>query len=87
MRPYEENKNGKIITRKFSSRTENSELVWHRDERDRYVTVVEGTNWQLQCEDSLPVPMVKGLGYWVESDEWHRLIRGNSNLVLKIEEF
>ena len=87
MRPYEEKKSGKVITRKFSSGVQSSELTWHRDIRDRYVTVVEGIGWHLQCEDALPVPMLEGLGYWIEQGEWHRLIKGNSSLVLKIEEF
>ncbi len=87
MRPYEEKKNGKIITRKFSSDVRDEELTWHRDAKDRYVTVIEGIGWQIQHENLLPVPMLEGLGYWIERDEWHRLIKGDSSLVLKIEEF
>ena len=87
MRPYEEKKDGKIITRKFSSSVQNEELTWHRDAKDRYVTVIEGVGWQIQHENLLPVPMLEGLSYWIERDEWHRLIKGNSSLVLKIEEF
>lgn len=86
MRPYEEKKNGTIITRKFSSSVRNEELTWHRDAKDRYVTVIRGVGWQLQHENLLPVPMLEGLSYWIEKDEWHRLIKGNSSLVLKIEE-
>lgn len=87
MRPYEEKKDGKIITRKFSSSVQNEELTWHRDAKDRYVTVIEGVGWQIQHENLLPVPMLEGLSYWIERDEWHRLIKGSSSLILKIEEF
>ena len=86
MRPYVDSVEKNLILREFDSKLSSDELVWHRDSKDRRVTVVKGTGWKIQYENSLPVPMVEGVSYWIEKDEWHRLIKGNSSLKLEIEE-
>ena len=36
-----------------------SELVWHRDKKDREVTVLDGIGWKLQFENQIPTSLEK----------------------------
>ena len=45
--------------REFSLDRENSEYVWHRDNEDREIEVIEGQGWQFQWEDCLPYLLKK----------------------------
>lgn len=84
--PYIDGRDKNFIVREFSSDIEEEDLVWHRDSSDRLVEVIEGDCWSIQFENSLPVPLIKNVSYWIENNEWHRLIKGNNRLVLKILE-
>ena len=77
--------NGSTI-RTFDSNVENEELVWHRDKKDREVTVLDGIGWKIQFEDKLPVDLKRGKLYNVKAMEYHRLIKGNKGLTLRIWE-
>tara|TARA_E500000178_G_scaffold284540_1_gene285790 strand:+ start:36638 stop:36904 length:267 start_codon:yes stop_codon:yes gene_type:complete len=61
-------------------------FVWHRDHEDRKITVLEGENWKFQYDNQLPVNLNKGDIIHVNKNEYHRIIKGDSNLVVKIEE-
>ena len=61
-------------------------FVWHRDHEDRKITVMEGENWKFQYDNQLPVNLNKGDIIHVNKNEYHRIIKGDSNLILKIEE-
>ena len=70
--------------RSFDADTDESELVWHRDTRDRIIDVVWNTGWKIQFENQLPIDInrVKEIPRMV----YHRLIKGESNLILEIQE-
>ena len=74
------------ILRTFDSNTNNEELVWHRDKRNREFTVLDGVGWKLQFEDKLPVNLTRGKLYNVKAMEYHRLIKGIKGLTLRIWE-
>jgi len=85
--PYEDEQlteNSKI--RRFSEHVRDDDLVWHRDERDRTITVLEGRGWQFQRDNELPQEMRPGQVIEVRAGEWHRVIKGRDELVLSIEE-
>jgi len=87
VRPF----NDEILTksefiREFSGSLNESELTWHRDERDRTVTVIEGRGWKFQFENSLPVELNPGDKLHIPKDSWHRLILGKGGLMLFISE-
>lgn len=86
-RPYRETRNGRSITRVFEGNIDSTELKWHRDASDRYVTVLKSSNWSLQLENSLPINLIEGISYFIEKDEWHRVIKGSGPLVLRITEY
>ena len=77
--------NGKLI-REFNKDVDSSELVWHRDHADRDVKVCSGKNWQLQLENRLPVKLVPGKTYFIPARTYHRVIKGQSDLVVEIKE-
>lgn len=62
------------------------ELVWHRDEKDRYIEVIEGSGWEVQYENKLPIPLIKGDKFFIPAKTYHRIKRGKNDLTVKIEE-
>lgn len=73
------------IVREFSPDVEDDELVWHRDENFRHVTVLGGHGWKLQMDDELPTDLVVGKQYYIAGQTYHRVIKGEGNLVVRIE--
>ncbi len=82
----EDNENFKSFTRVIPERTDDLELKWHRDNGDRYITVQSGLNWKLQLENQLPVTLEINQTYFIPHDSWHRVIKGNQDLILTIKE-
>ena len=84
--PYVKTKTSSHILREFDGDVDEQELVWHRDRNDREVTVIEGTGWKLQMDNELPKELMVGKLYNIKAMEYHRLIKGNGTLKLKIWE-
>ena len=72
------------FTRVFNEDVNESELVWHRDEKDRKIEVISGKEWKIQFDNELPVD-INSVGEIPRMVD-HRLIKGQGNLVLEIEE-
>ena len=85
-KPYTETLKNGIKTRVFEPTILESDLKWHRDKNCRYVKIISGTNWKIQVENSLPITLVEGKTYYVNSKKWHRLIKGKDQLIIKIKE-
>lgn len=87
MKPYTEkllSENKRV--RKFSRNVDPMLLEWHQDKRDRVVKVLEGTGWKFQLDDSVPVSLSPGSTFNVPAFTWHRIIKGEDDLVIKITE-
>lgn len=85
--PYRDNHiTENVRIRRFSEHVRDDDLVWHRDERDRTITVLEGRGWQFQRDNELPQEMRPGQVIEVRAGEWHRVIKGRDELALTIEE-
>jgi hypothetical protein len=83
--PYNEKineRNEKLRT--FTSNVNDEELKWHRDREDRLVEVIEGDNWFIQFDNELPKPLIPGKQYIIPEGVYHRVIKGNSILKIKI---
>jgi hypothetical protein len=76
---------GKLI-RKFSPSVDDYELKWHQDEKDRIVTVIESGGWSFQLDDNLPNKLQKEQKLHIPKFVWHRVIKGNEDLIVEIEE-
>ena len=86
VKPYTQTYDKGVIIRQFEDDIENEELVWHRDRRTREVTVLDGDNWKIQLDNKLPEELVKGKIYKIPKMEYHRIIKGTGQLVVKIWE-
>ena len=75
-----------IKIRKFTLEVDLEELVWHRDEKDRYVTILEGKNWEFQLDNELPLELKKGDCIFIPKQTYHRIIKGTTDLVIQIQE-
>ena len=72
-------------TRTFSKDVDEMSLIWHTDQEDRTVTVLEGEGWQFQRDNELPLVLSEGVRIFIPKDEIHRVIKGSTDLKLKIE--
>ena len=72
------------FTRIFNEDVDESELVWHRDERDRKITVVSDTGWQIQFDNELPIDINRVTE--IPKMVYHRLIKGDGALMIDMEE-
>ena len=75
------------LRRTFSPDVDSDELKWHQDLKDRKVTIIESGGWQFQMEDNLPNKLHDAEQIFIPKLVPHRVIKGNSNLVVEIEEF
>ena len=78
-------KDGKLI-RTFLPDVDSEELKWHQDLNDRKVTIIEDGGWLFQMDDSLPNKLSIKEQLFIPKLSWHRVIKGEGNLVVEIEE-
>jgi quercetin dioxygenase-like cupin family protein len=86
MRPYQEVIQDNTKIRKFSLDIDSNELMWHRDEKDRYVTILEGKDWEFQLDNELPLELKKGDCIFIPKQTYHRVIKGTTDLIIQIQE-
>jgi hypothetical protein len=82
--PFSEEKFGDIYQRTFSQNINDSELKWHFDNEDRIVVCEHDTNWLFQMDNELPVKIQKNKSIFIKEGEYHRIIKGDGDLILKI---
>jgi hypothetical protein len=85
--PFDEYINDGVKTRTFNKDVDDHELMWHRDERNRVVKIVESNGWKLQMDNELPLTLKKGDRLTIPSGVYHRVIKGNGDLIIMIKEF
>jgi len=86
MKPYRQKHFKNVIIREFGLDIPHTELVWHRDKKDRIVEVLEGDGWEFQYDNELPFTLEKGDMLVIKKETYHRVKKGNSKLVIKIIE-
>ena len=72
--------------RTFKSDVDTSELVWHRDKKNRIVEVLNDSDWLVQLENELPRKLNKGDILFIPKESYHRVIKGNTDLEIQIIE-
>jgi len=85
MRPYTEEIKDGYILREFLESTPSFEFVWHRDKQDRVIQATHDNDWLFQLDNEPPKRIDKNK-LFIPKETYHRLIKGNGNLVLKIWE-
>ena len=85
MKPYSDKENTQnTFIRKFLSDTPHEELVWHRDEKDRIVEIIQSNGWRFQFDNELPFDMNNGDFIKIPKDVWHRIHRGSDDLIINL---
>ena len=88
MKPYTDKHIDRTTrVRTFNHLVESDELVWHRDRKDRKVTVLEGKGWYFQMDNEVPKLMEQGSEIIIPKMAYHRIYKaGSTPLVCSIEE-
>lgn len=81
--PFKEEKlDNNIFIREFSQDTDSSEFLWHRDKEDRLIEPIEETDWLFQLDDKLPQKIEGQI--FIPKEIFHRIIKGNGDLKIKL---
>ena len=80
MQPYKDSSN----IRSFSKNVKKLELVWHKDDEDRDIEILEGKGWQMQFDNELPFELVKGDHIFITKHRIHRIHKGTTDLKIRI---
>ena len=80
MHPYKDSSN----VRSFSKNVKKLELVWHKDNEDRDIEILEGKGWQMQFDDELPFALFEGDNIFIKRHRVHRIHKGVTDLKIRI---
>ena len=84
MLPFQENKlSDNISIRVFNNETKPEFFVWHRDREDRIIESIGDTDWMIQIDNELP-KVIEG-EVFIPMGVYHRLIKGSSDLKIKLK--
>lgn len=70
------------VIRVFENDDLGTEELWHRDLEDRIIEAIGETNWRVQLDNELPTSLNQPI--FIKRHQWHRVIKGDGNLRLKI---
>jgi hypothetical protein len=86
MRPYQDlEQQNDFVIRKFDQNIDPIELKWHMDNESRIVEVLEcGPGWKFQYDNKLPQDLKPKTILNIQRHEYHRVIKGEGNLLIKI---
>ena len=80
MNPYTDTSN----IRTFSKDVDEMDLIWHRDDEDREIEILEGKGWQFQRDNELPLELKEGDRIFIPRHQVHRIIKGIDDLKIEI---
>lgn len=80
--PYDEEKFKGYVIRTFSKDIAPEELKWHTDAEDRTIISLNESDWMIQIDNELP-KLIQGVIY-IPEGKYHRVIKGNTDLKVKI---
>lgn len=83
--PFVQIKEGPDIIRTFSNTIDDSQLKWHWDEQDRTVTAINDNDWLFQFDNELPIVLTQNTEIFIPCGVFHRIIKGTTDLVVKIK--
>jgi hypothetical protein len=81
--PFIEEKIGEnTFYRDFFHQTDSGDLHWHRDRESRIIESTHETDWKVQIDNELPKSLNEKV--FIPMGVWHRLIKGNGDLRIKL---
>lgn len=85
MKPYtEETLSDNKVIRKFSSKSDDHEFRWHRDDENRFIRIIKSNGWFFQFDNEIPFEMKEDGFFSIKKGQWHRIIKGYDDLILSI---
>jgi hypothetical protein len=72
-----------VYIRTFHNDTTSEELIWHRDREDRIIEAIGNSDWLIQLDNELPKKITEPV--FIPNGVYHRLIKGNGDLRLKLQ--
>ena len=78
--PYTDNSN----IRTFSKDVNAMDLIWHMDDENRNIEVLEGKGWKFQRDNELPLELKEGDSIFIPRHQVHRVIKGKTDLKILI---
>jgi len=85
--PFEKKIEEDYKIRTFTQNIVSEELKWHFDSTDREVTIIESKGWKFQMDNELPKILKEGQKLFIPKGIYHRVIKGDGKLKIKIKEF
>lgn len=82
--PFHEQQTQGFLLRTFSQNLTEEELKWHFDDENRMIVPVSGYGWKLQIDECLPEELLVDKEYMIPVDVYHRLIKGNGDLEVRL---
>lgn len=86
-KPYSDVYVDNVIIRSFDLDVDVEELIWHRDKRNRIVTILSGEGWKLQMDNQIPLIMNVNSVFIIPKEMYHRILKGKTKLLVQIQEF
>lgn len=82
--PFKEKQINDYFIREFSSNVNLNDLKWHEDGEDRIIIPLNENNWLLQYDNELPIKLIKGKKYFIKEGVFHRVLKGDDLLKIKL---
>lgn len=86
MATYIDTHTNKSILRTFTKDVDESELVWHRDRNNRTVRILQSNGWKFQYDNELPFTLNRDDVITIPKEMFHRIIKGDGDLIIEITE-
>ena len=86
--PFKEKKIAEnVFLRYFDHNVLSEELVWHQDQEDRIIEVIQSNDWYFQRDEEVPFKLVEGMKFSIKKLDYHRLLRGKNDLIIKVTKY
>jgi hypothetical protein len=82
--PFQETKlSDNEFIRVFKGDTDSGHYHWHRDREDRIIEPINQTDWMIQIDNKLPIPLTERT--LIPKGVYHRVIKGSGDLTVKVK--
>jgi len=83
-KPFTEERYNGYIIRHFDPSYPEHLYKWHWDNEDRTVIALNESDWKFQFDNEFPVKLEKNCSIFIPEGVIHRIIKGTTELTLKI---
>ena len=76
-----------LVYRFFTQEADSNQLTWHIDGEDREVTFLINEGWKFQMDNELPYTPKVGEKVSIPKEAFHRVIKGDGRLYVRIRKY